>query len=105
MRCGGLASRSRLRVVAFRRPQPMDPRRRSSRLRELDSRAAVLTTPFGAVRARAAILTVSTAVLAGDMITLPRGLDPWRDAAARLPLGRNEKLFVEIAGDSSFAPE
>ena len=36
---------------------------------------------------------------------LPRGLDPWRDAAARLPLGRNEKLFLEIIGDSSFDPE
>ena len=36
---------------------------------------------------------------------LPRGLDPWRDAAARLPLGRNEKLFLEIAGDSPFVPE
>jgi hypothetical protein len=34
-----------------------------------------------------------------------RGLDPWRDAAARLPLGRNEKLFLEIADESSFAPE
>ena len=27
------------------------------------------------------------------------------DAAARLPLGRNEKLFLEIIGDSSFDPE
>ena len=72
---------------------------------ELDSRAVVLATPFGAVRARAAILTVSTAVLAGGTIKLPRGLDPWRHAAARLPLGRNEKLFLEITGDSRFAPE
>ena len=36
---------------------------------------------------------------------LPRGLDPWRHAAARLPLGRNEKLFLEITGDSPFVPE
>jgi monoamine oxidase len=41
----------------------------------------VLATPVGAVRARAAILTVSTAVLAGDAIMLPRGLDPWRKPA------------------------
>ena len=65
----------------------------------------VLATPVGAVRARAAILTVSTAVLAGGAIRLPRGLDPWRDAAARLPLGRNEKLFLEIIDDSSFDHE
>ena len=65
----------------------------------------VLATPVGAVRARAAILTVSTAVLAGGAITLPRGLDRWRDAAARLPLGRNEKLFLEITGGSPFDPE
>ena len=36
----------------------------------------------------------STAVLVGGAIMLPRGLDPWRDAAARLPLGRNEKLYL-----------
>ena len=36
---------------------------------------------------------------------LPRALDPWRHAAAHLPLGRNEKLFLEIIGDSPFVPE
>ena len=66
---------------------------------ELDSRAVVLTTPIGAVRARAAILTVSTAVLAGGTILLPRALDPWRHAAACLPPGRNEKLFLEITSE------
>ena len=64
-----------------------------------------LTTPVGAVRARAAILTVSTAVLAGSTIRLPPGLDAWRHAAACLPLGRDEKLFIEIVGESSFTPE
>jgi hypothetical protein len=54
---------------------------------------------------RAAILTVSTAVLAGSSIRLPPGLDAWRYAAACLPLGRDEKLFLEIVGESSFAPE
>ena len=64
-----------------------------------------MTTPVGAVRARAAILTVSTAVLAGSTIRLPPGLDGWRHAAACLPLGRDEKLFIEIVGESSFTPE
>ncbi len=93
-------------VVAASLPRPIDLRLSTPvESIELDSRAVVLATPFGAVRARAAILTVSTAVLAGDTITLPRALDPWRDAAARLPLGRNEKLFLEIAGDSPFVSE
>ena len=93
-------------LVAASLPRPIDLRLSTPvESIELNSRAVVLATPVGAVRARAAILTVSTAVLAGGTIMLPRGLDPWRDAAARLPLGRNEKLFLEIAGDSSFAPE
>jgi len=65
----------------------------------------ILATPAGDLRARAAILTVSTAVLAGDSIKLPKDLDPWREAAAQLPLGLNEKLFLEIAGDAPFANE
>jgi monoamine oxidase len=93
-------------LVAASLPRPIDLRLSTPvESIELDSRAVVLTTPVGAVRARAAILTVSTEVLAGGTIELPRALDPWRDAAARLPLGRNEKLFLEIAGDSPFAPE
>jgi monoamine oxidase len=64
-----------------------------------------LETPSGAIRARAAILTVSTHVLAGESIKLPHELDPWREAARRLPLGLNEKLFLEIVGESPFEPE
>ncbi|MEE7494743.1 flavin monoamine oxidase family protein [Methylobacterium oryzae] len=64
-----------------------------------------VTTRVGAVRAKAAILTVSTAVLAGDAIRLPSGVDPWREAAAALPLGRNEKIFLEIGRDTAFGPD
>jgi monoamine oxidase len=71
----------------------------------LDGSGVALQTLAGTVRARAAILTVSTSVLAGDVIAWPAALDPWRDAASRLPLGRDEKLFLEITGDSPFAPE
>ena len=38
-------------------------------------------------------------------IKLPHGLDAWREAAGFLPLGRNEKLFLEVVGESPFAPE
>lgn len=71
----------------------------------LAGRRVALRTPAGTIRARAAILTVSTNVLAGGTIALPPALDPWRDAAARLPLGSNEKLFLEIVGAHPFAAE
>jgi monoamine oxidase len=93
-------------LVAASLPRPIDLRLSTPvESIELDSHDVVLATPIGAVRARAAILTVSTAVVAEGAIKLPRKLDPWRHAAARLPLGRNEKLFLEIAGDGPFAPE
>ena len=72
---------------------------------ELEPQGVAVETPGGTLRARAAILTVSTAVLASDAIKLPSGLDAWREAATVLPLGRNEKLFLEIVGESPFAPE
>lgn len=62
-------------------------------------------TPAGTIHARAAIITVSTAVLAGDALVLPAELDPWREAAQCLPLGRNEKLFLGIAGAAPFEDE
>lgn len=57
-----------------------------------------VATAAGPIAARAAILTVSTAVLTGGSLGLPRALDPWREAAARLPLGHNEKLFLGVEG-------
>jgi monoamine oxidase len=93
-------------LIAANLPRPIDLRFSAPvESIELDSRTVILETPIGAVRARAVILTVPTTVLAGDMIMLPRALEPWRHAAARLPLGRNEKLFLEIVGDSPFMPE
>jgi monoamine oxidase len=71
----------------------------------LDGPSVTLETPAGTIRSRAAIITVSTAVLASDAIVWPSALDPWRDAACRLPLGHNEKLFLEIVGSGPFAPE
>ena len=64
-----------------------------------------LATPSGTVRARAAILAVSTAVLVDDTLALPAELSPWREAASHLPLGVNEKLFLEIIGDAPFETE
>ena len=93
-------------VIAASLPHPIDLRLATPvQSIELDGPGVELKTPVGAVRARAAILTVSTAVLAGSTIRLRPGLDAWRHAAACLPLGRNEKLFIEIVGESSFTPE
>jgi monoamine oxidase len=64
-----------------------------------------IETATGSIRARAAILTVSTTALAGDSIKLPFEIEPWREAAAKLPLGLNEKLFLEIVGDAPFEAE
>ncbi|KRB49126.1 amine oxidase [Rhizobium sp. Root708] len=64
-----------------------------------------ITTPTGTIHAAAAILTVSTNVLAGASIDLPSSLDPWRHAASVLPLGSDEKLFFQIDGETLFAPE
>ena len=64
-----------------------------------------IATRAGSINARTVILTVSTAVIVGGLIKLPAELDEWRHAAANLPLGRNEKLFLEIVGDNPFEPE
>lgn len=72
---------------------------------EIEPRGLALKTRFGAVHARTAILTVSTHVLASGAVKLPDALDAWGEAASSLPLGRNEKLFLEVLGQSPFAPE
>lgn len=64
----------------------------------LTPEGVALRTPAGEIRARAALLTVSTAVLAGEFLKLPPHLAPWREAAGKLPLGHNEKLFFRVDG-------
>ncbi len=71
----------------------------------LTGSGVTLETGTGTLRARAAILTISTAMLAGGTIRLPASLNPWREAAANLPLGRDEKVILEIVDASPFEPE
>ena len=71
----------------------------------LEAAGVTIATRAGSINARTVILTVSTAVIVGGLIRLPAELDEWRHAAANLPLGRNEKLFLEIVGDNPFEPE
>jgi monoamine oxidase len=70
----------------------------------LSADGVTVGTPAGKLQARAVILTVSTHVLSGDSLDLPSTLDPWRQAAIKLPLGHNEKLFFKIEG-GDFQPE
>ena len=72
---------------------------------ELEPQGVAIKTPRGGIHAKTAILTVSTAVLAAGAVRLPGELDAWREAAGFLPLGRNEKLYLEVVGESPFAPE
>ena len=71
----------------------------------LGADGVTVVTSAGTLHARAVILTVSTDVLAGATLKLPAGFAPWREAASHLPLGRNEKLFLEIVGDAPFEAE
>lgn len=71
----------------------------------LDESAVKLTMRSGILRARAVMVTVSTAVLAGNGIRLPPQLDTWRHAAGLLPLGQDEKYVLEITGGDAFAAE
>jgi monoamine oxidase len=95
---GALIARSFPETVRVRLSSPLESV-------ALHSEGVTLTTTAGAIRARAAILTVSTHVLTRGALKLPAGLAPWIDAATDLPLGRNEKLFLEIIGAGPFADE
>lgn len=57
----------------------------------------VLETPRGEMRARVAIVTVATPVLATGGIRLPARYDDRCHAAAHLPLGLANKLFLRLA--------
>lgn len=72
---------------------------------ELTGGGVRLSTSDGSLTARAVILTVSSNVLGSGAVDLPLVLDDWRHAASLLPLGNNEKLFLEIVGPSPFQAE
>lgn len=56
-----------------------------------------LDTDRGTIRARAAIVTVSTAVLARGAIRFEPAVDDHLQAASRLPLGLADKVFLALA--------
>ena len=68
-------------------------------------RGVTLDTHAGTIAARAAIVTVSTAVLAGDAIALPSACDETRHAAACVPLGLADKVFLALDDSNPFEVE
>src|SRR4051812_16093405 len=61
-----------------------------------------LETPKGTLRARAAIVCVSTDIIAGEGLAFSPGLPGKREAAAGLPLGLADKLSIAVDGAEEF---
>lgn len=72
---------------------------------DVDGPGLTLRTPRGDVTARAAIVTVSSAVLAAGTIRLPAALDDHLHAAADLPLGLADKLFLALGDPGRLPPD
>ena len=64
-----------------------------------------LETTRGAVEADAAIVTLPSAVIAADEGLFAPALPDKTRAAAGLPLGHDDKLFLSLADAEAFAPE
>lgn len=64
-----------------------------------DGAALRLTTDAGDIDAAAAIVTVPTTVIARGLLRLPARLDGHAHAAAHLPLGLANKLFLRLPDD------
>ena len=64
-----------------------------------------IETSHGKIRASAAIVTVSTAVLAAGAIRFTPAIDDHSHAASCLPLGLADKVFLSIAEPESIIPE
>lgn len=70
-----------------------------------DGRTVRLDTPSGSVMASTAIVTVSTAVLASGAIRFAPTVDDHRHAAAHLPLGLADKLFLGLSEHDGLRPD
>ena len=64
-----------------------------------------IETARGIVEAEAAIVTLPSALIAADDNLFAPALSDKTRAAAGLPLGHNDKLFLSLAGAEAFEPE
>lgn len=69
-----------------------------------EDRGVRLETDHGPIEARAAIVTVSTAVLASGALRVPAA-DDHLHAAASLPLGLADKVFLSLGDPDAVPPE
>jgi monoamine oxidase len=67
--------------------------------------AVVLQTDRGTIHARAAIVAVSTAILAQGRIRFSPAVDDHLHAASRLPLGLADKVFLALANPAAVPAE
>ncbi len=72
---------------------------------DLRRRDVRLETRAGTIVAKVAIVAVSTAVLASGGIAFTPAIDERRHAAAQLPLGLADKLFLGLADGHGLEPE
>lgn len=70
-----------------------------------EGRGVRLDTDKGPIRARAALVTASTEVLARSAIRLPAAFDPVCHAAANVPLGLADKLYFLLPDSDALPPE
>ena len=68
-------------------------------------RAGAVETARGTIRSRAVIVTVSTNVLAHGVLRLPSAAADHLHAAAQLPLGLADKLFISLDDPAAVPPE
>jgi monoamine oxidase len=64
-----------------------------------------LTTPHGTLTARAVIVAVPPGVMANETLRFAPALPDKRDAAAHLPLGAADKMFLSIEGGDDLPAE
>ncbi|WP_412064062.1 flavin monoamine oxidase family protein [Rhizobium sp. SYY.PMSO] len=89
-------------VATYGRPVPTVLGVEVSRIDHSGADHIVLSTGKGELRAKAAIVTVSTNVLAGERIAFQPPLPEKIEAASRLPLGLANKLFIRTAEPAMF---
>ena len=79
----------------------------STRVMAIDhgGRHVTITTDRGTIRARAAMVAVPTDILARGDIAFTPALDDHLHAAACLPLGRVDKLFLKMSDAEAVPPE
>lgn len=70
-----------------------------------DAQWLAIVTETGTIRARTAIVSVPTDVLAAGVIELPHALDDWMEAASRLPLGLADKIVFHIDEPNDLEPD